>query len=131
MRTAQPRRDELGPGRDHQKRAQPGQPIHEPAEHVERRGVDPMCVLQKRQYRGIFCQSRARLTFRGSLRDGGSAQPTGQGVRGEFQENPLADLLDGRQPMRTFGERRAANRDTDVLEVFRRQRSRLEAREPV
>ena len=66
----------------------------------------------------------ARLTFRGSLRDGGSAQPTGQGegVRGEFQENPLAELLDGRQPMRTFGERRAANRETDVLEVFRRQR---------
>ena len=45
----------------------------------------------------------ARLTFRGSLRDGGSAQPTGQGVRGEVQENPLAELLDGRQPMRTFG----------------------------
>src|SRR5271170_3125768 len=72
-----------------------------------------------------------RLKLPGSLRDCGSAQPTGEGVRREFQENAFAELLDGREPMWAFGERGPPNREANIFEVFRRQRCRLEAREAV
>jgi hypothetical protein len=56
VRAADPGRGELRAERDHQQGAQTGQPIDQPAEYVERRRVDPMRVLQQRQYRGVFGQ---------------------------------------------------------------------------
>jgi hypothetical protein len=58
MRAADPRRDEFRAEGDHQQRAQAGQPIDEPAEHVERGRVDPVRILEQRQYRRVFRQPR-------------------------------------------------------------------------
>ena len=58
MRAADPRRGEFRAKGDHQQRAQAGQPIDEPAEHVERGRVDPVRILQQRQHRRVFRQPR-------------------------------------------------------------------------
>ena len=58
MRAADPRRGEFRAECDHQQRAQAGQPIDKPAEHVERGRVDPVCILQQRQHWRVFRQPR-------------------------------------------------------------------------
>ena len=53
MSAAGPGRGEFGAEGNHQQGAQIGQSIDQPGEHVKRRGVDPMRVLQQREHRVV------------------------------------------------------------------------------
>ena len=78
MRTADPGRGKLRPGRHHIQHGQVLHAVDDPANQIERRGIDPVRVFNQHQH-------RHRLGNRDHQRDQRSHGPLLDLARGHFQ----------------------------------------------